>query len=277
MGIVMLLLRKPFSVILHGMDIRLAQTTPVKKWLTKRILKKAEVIVVNSINTQSVLDTLGDFQAKTLVIRPKARDFESLSAAQESHYAAQYPLPAGKKILLSVNRLVARKGNDTAIDALALLTPDALAQVCYVIVGSGVQYEVLKKQVDDLQLTESVLFFTDVENAALPYFYSQATLFLLPAREENGYDVEGYGLSVLEAGLFHLPSIGGASGGVPEVIDDQKSGLLVPPRDPQSLVDAIRYMLEHPEQRAAMGEAAYQKALHPDFASQVEVFKKKTQ
>src|SRR5258708_8089338 len=88
----------------------------------------------------------------------------------------------------------------------------------------------------------------------MPQLYAAWDIFLLPNREDDR-DIEGFGIVFLEAAAAAKPAIGGSSGGVPEVIVDGVTGLLVDGANVDSVADAIRFLATSPDVRARMGEA----------------------
>lgn len=256
MGYVALLLGKPYTVILHGMDILLAQKNPIKAFLTKKILQKASYILVNSEFTkQEVLRV--DPNLTVVVGYP--------CPAQKIRELARTPQPrykdAGRFTCLSVNRLVSRKGNDAMIDAIALLKDRGITDIRYVIVGKGVYEEVLNKKITQYNLSDQVIIYTDMSDEDLHAWYSSADLLCMPARRENQYDVEGFGIVFLEAALYGIPAIAGESGGMPEAVIDGVTGLIVDSCDVESLADAIYYLYTHREQMSRMGNQAQERVL----------------
>jgi glycosyltransferase involved in cell wall biosynthesis len=92
------------------------------------------------------------------------------------------------------------------------------------------------------------LFFTDLPHGHLLDFFGRAKLFVLPARRE------GFGLVLLEAGMFDVPIVATDVGGIPEVVTQGETAVLVPPDDPARLADAMLDVLRHPEAARAMAE-----------------------
>ena len=129
-----------------------------------------------------------------------------------------------KKILLSVGRLIERKGIDTVIQALPALLK-RWPNLVYLIVGQGPAEKKLRQLVHNKNLAGRVYLIKNVTTQNLPAWYQLCDIFVLPARQ-IGPDVEGFGLVYLEANLFGKPVIGGRSGGVAEGVIDHQTGLL---------------------------------------------------
>ncbi len=81
-------------------------------------------------------------------------------------------------------------------------------------------------------------------------------IFVLPAIVDAGGDTEGLGMVLLEAMRYEKPVVASAVGGIPDIVEDGVSGLLVPPGDFSALAGALTYLLEHPEQARELGQAA---------------------
>jgi len=148
-------------------------------------------------------------------------------------------------LLLTVGRLVPRKGIDTVLRALPSIA-ERCPDVAYVVVGTGPDRSRLQGLADHLGVQDRVRFVGDVDHDRLPLYYSAADLFVMPAREDPP-DVEGFGLVFLEANACGTPVIGARSGGIPDAIHDGETGLLVPPNAPEAFADAAVRVLTDPD------------------------------
>ncbi len=252
LGIIALLLRVPYTISLHGMDILMAQRNPWTRLLTRCVLRQAHTILVNSEYTRLQIRHHAMYADKTFVAHPCP---DSVSAPDETavtHLRSKYSLH-NTFLLLSVNRLVARKGNDMVIRALALLKRDNLR---YVVLGTGMYLDALKTLAQTLGVAHQVLFVHDADDITRSQWYATSDLFVMPARMEGKYDVEGFGISYLEAAQHSVPAIAGAVGGAPEAVLDGITGVLVDPNNPQVLADAIAYLADNPTIRERLGQAA---------------------
>ena len=167
-------------------------------------------------------------------------------AIREEFNVGQRPL------LLTVSRLVERKGIDTVLDCLPRVLqrhPDVL----YMVVGHGPALDKLQAQAAQMGLTDSVIFGGKLPYKTLPSVYHACDIFVMPARQ-IGPSVEGFGLVFCEANACGKPVIGGNSGGVPDAIVDGVTGRLIAPDSPEACADAICHMLDHREDARRLGE-----------------------
>src|SRR5207244_13456776 len=148
----------------------------------------------------------------------------------------RYAAGASDGLLLSVGRLQRRKGHDVAIQAVAALR-SRCPNVRYVIAGDGDERQRLERLVGEHHLEGRVLFAGIVADADLPAFYAACDVFLLPNRVDDG-DIEGFGIVFLEAAASGRPVIGGDSGGVPEAVERDVTGLLVDGASVEAVADA---------------------------------------
>ncbi len=155
----------------------------------------------------------------------------------------------GTPVIGTVANLFPRKGLEYLVQAIEDLTK-AFPQIFLVIVGTGdCDYEQqLKNQVAQLKLTKQVMFagFQDQPSC----FISQFDVFVLPSV------LEGLGIVLLEAMTLGKPIVASNVGGIPEVVQHGKTGLLVNPADVESLSEALVILLNDPEKRALMGAEA---------------------
>jgi glycosyltransferase involved in cell wall biosynthesis len=153
------------------------------------------------------------------------------------------------RILLSVSRLIKTKGIDFNIYALKSLV-NKHKNLLYIIVGDGPERYNLEKLVQLLDLTKYVRFA-----GAMPYdkvmeYMAICEVFTLPSWQET------FGLVYIEAMAHGKPVIAVQGQGVDGIVVHGETGLLVKPRDINSLVEALDFLLSHPDEARAMGERA---------------------
>lgn len=250
----------PFGVIAHGSDfLTLRHEThrsAIKRRVAKGLLDAASVIVANSTWTRdlclSVLSELGVTLAEDRVrVVPPGTDPEffrpgiGTKAVQE-----KYQLENGRW-LLTVAPLAPSKGIDTVLQALAAAGGE-FADVRYAVVGAGPELAPLKALAKKLGMTPRVRFLTEVPEADLPALYNLASVYLGLSRQ-MGLDVEGFGISFAEAAACSRPVIAARSGGIPDLVADGETGLLVNGETPDEVVVALGRLLTDSTLAAKLG------------------------
>ena len=160
------------------------------------------------------------------------------------------PRSSGGRTILSLGRLIRRKGHDVLLDALARRPDDRL-----VVVGDGPERPALEARAQARGVADRVTFDGFLSPARLERRWAEASMLVLPCRTEADGDTEGFGLVFLEAAARGLPSIAGGEGGAVEAVVHGRTGLVLDdPRDPDALAAAIgRLRLDG----ASLGAAAH--------------------
>lgn len=160
-----------------------------------------------------------------------------------------------KKVIVSVGRLVHRKGQDILIEAL----PQVLKihpEAHILLVGEGPYRAHLEKLVTKFQLQKSITFIGRIQYRDLPRYICTGDIFVMPSRSRlAGLEVEGLGIVYLEASACGLPVIAGKSGGAPDAVDEGVTGVTVDGTSIAEVSAAIIEMLDDPAKSRTMGEA----------------------
>lgn len=144
-------------------------------------------------------------------------------------------------------RLSKTKGVDTLIEALQKNDPQILPRVW--IIGRGDLKSELQERVSESGLSGKVVFKSWMTHDELGEVLSSARMTVLPSREEN------FSLAILGSMCVGSPTISTRVGGTPEIIEDQKNGILVEPGNPDALAGAIKDLIENPQKRETIGKA----------------------
>lgn len=162
---------------------------------------------------------------------------------------------AGRPLIVSVGRLVRRKGQDRLIEALPAIRK-RVSDAALVIVGEGPYRAKLEARIRELDLELHVQLVGHAPIAELPLYLNAAQVFAMPARNRlGGLEVEGLGIVYLEASACGVPVIAGNSGGAPDAVREGVTGFVVDDADPGALVDRIVTLLENPALAKQMGIA----------------------
>lgn len=162
-------------------------------------------------------------------------------------------------VLLTVGRVVPRKGHDTVIRALPAVAR-AHPDVCYLVVGRGPEEDRLRWLAKEYGVAKHVTFAGFLEDDEVVAAYHLADLLVLPNRKVNG-DIEGFGIAVLEAGACGKPAVVGDQHGPAEIVVDGETGRLIDSTDPDAVAEAIADLLAYPDCLAEMGKRARRRVL----------------
>ncbi|HUT21994.1 MAG TPA: glycosyltransferase family 4 protein [Candidatus Bipolaricaulota bacterium] len=256
------LLRKFFNfkyiVSCHGTDVKTPKKKSRKYKLMRCVLRAADCVIANSEYTKKALIEIGVREEKINIIYPCPNvECVNVDQALKNDISERYNLK-NKKILLTVARLVERKGHDKVIQALAGLT-QRFPDLVYLIVGKGNNLGNLKALVNRFNLKKYVLFLDRVDNDELKVLYDLADIFIMASRELSSGDVEGFGIVYLEANNFKKPVIAGKSGGAVESVIDGVNGLLVDPNNFHDLSRVIVKLLKEKDLAERLGENGYRR------------------
>ena len=218
-------------------------------------------------NNVDHLTYLGDFTkseiAKALSPKAKSRLIKIAPGIDTDHFAPDSTSErlrrdlglADKKVIVSVGRLVHRKGQDILIQSLpAILEKHPTAHI--LMVGEGPYRKDLTKMVEKLNLSDAVTFIGRIQYKELPRYICAGDIFAMPSRSRlAGLEVEGLGIVYLEASSCALPVIAGRSGGAPDAVDEGVTGFSVDGTSPTEVSQAIIKLFDDPISAKAMGAA----------------------
>jgi glycogen(starch) synthase len=230
----------PTVCTLHGPFPSDAQEHPLRV----RLLQEASRIVTVS---QAVYDAMRDFEE---IMSHTSVLLNGLSLPT----LAPAPLPTDSTHFLCTGRLVAEKGFDLALEAFAALLPDFPA-LRLSIAGDGKCRPELEALAQRLGIEQSVRFMGWVARDEIPALINTATAVVIPSRWE-----EPFGLVALESAQMARPAIVTRVGGLPEIVLDGETGWVIQPANSAALAQAMRAVLDNPDESARRGAAARQRA-----------------
>jgi glycosyltransferase involved in cell wall biosynthesis len=165
--------------------------------------------------------------------------------------------PDDPVVLLSIGRLVAKKGFETLLEAAAKLPRELNWRAT--IIGTGALREELSRRAAAIGLANRVSFAGAVAQDQVVAALRAADLFVLPCREGEKGDRDGLPNVILEAASQGLAILSTTYAAVPEFIENGLQGVLVAPDDPSALSSALAALINSPAQRSALGNAAREK------------------
>ena len=223
-------------------------------------MQRADWILSNSDNTRDTLvNLLGVDSNRVALTYPTVDEERFHPAPPDDELRRSVGVTGNKKLILSVGRLLNRKGFDNLIRSLPMLLEQGL-DIEYALIGIGSELEYLQDLASEFDVTDRVHFLGHVSYEDLPRWYNACDLFAMPNRDIDG-DNEGFGLVFLEAAASGKPSVAGKAGGTGSAVVDGETGLLVDGESVAEIAKVLGHLLKSPEESARMGHAARQRVL----------------
>ena len=235
------LFRVPVIVTAHGADVFSLQGKLVSKCKLIALKSACQVTAVSKALAR-LIKALDTHLAEPVVL-PMGVDASFFSPEKRTRsIKEQYDIKG--PFLLFVGRLTEKKGVVFLVDAMVDVVrffPDAKL----LIIGSGERETFLKEHVRRLNLSMTVVFVGGLSNQELPQYYASADIFVGPSIQIDKGDTEGFGLTFVEAAMSGCLVIGTKVGGIEDIVEDNKTGFLVPQRDTAALAQKVIWVVEH--------------------------------
>ena len=244
---------KKIVALTHGHEVWWSKVWPFK-WAIKRMSRSIDHLTYLGEYTHQVISRAVTKKAASSMVKiAPGIDTDHFAPVDASALRAKLGLTE-KKTIVSVGRLVHRKGQDILIEAMPEICrriPDAHL----VMIGEGPYRSYLENRRKLLGLEEKVTFIGRIQYADLPTYICVGDLFVMPSRSRlAGLEVEGLGIVYLEASACGLPVIAGNSGGAPDAVLAGETGLVVDGTKVNDVASAVVELLSDPMRSQRMGK-----------------------
>jgi phosphatidylinositol alpha-1,6-mannosyltransferase len=237
----------------HGHEVWWAKL-PIFRQLLGKISRDVDVLTYLGEYTKNAIKRVVSDQSKLIKIAPGI-DVDHFQPSEKSTDLIHKLNISNRPVIVSVGRLVHRKGQDKLIVAMSQVIKDFPTAVL-LLVGEGPIKYMLQKLVQHHSLEKNVIFAGRVQLDELPRYIQLGQIFAMPARDRFfGLEVEGLGIVYLEASACALPVIVGNSGGAPDAVISEKTGLIVDGTSPDQIAKSIKTLLQQPELAKSYGSA----------------------
>lgn len=247
----------PFSFTAHAKDIYREDMNPGDLLSVK--LRRASFAVTCTQANQIYLDRFRSPQTSLHTI------YHGLDL---SLFTPSGKCPPPIPLILSVGRMVEKKGFTFLVEACRLLKDRGCEFECRIVGGTDQHAETIRQTIERLNLADTVTLHTAVTQEELRGIYEQATIFALPCQVTENGDRDGIPNVLVEAMAMKLPVISTDISGIPELITHRANGLLVPQKDSAALANAMEELLRDPELRSNLAIAAREKVCRDFDAGQ---------
>ena len=262
----------PYGVILHGAEVTIPGRIPIARSLISKVLRNAKVVVTaGDYSTQEAIRAAK--QDLPIAVIPPGVDvgrFQPLDNKTRMEVRSRYGFEREDEIIVTLSRLVPRKGVDVLIDAVSQLAKTR-PRIHLLIAGTGRDKTRLESKVRDLCAPATFLDY--VPAVEVPELYGMADLFGMVCRVRwGGLEQEGFGIVFLEAAACGIPQVAGRSGGSDEAVSNGETGIVVKdPKDTQAVAEALEELLSNPQKRKTMAQNSrerVEKEFSYDFLAQ---------
>ncbi len=261
LGVIGPMLDRPYGVVLHGAEVTIPGRAPGAAAVLGKVLRNSSVVISAGQYALAEAERCAGGALPAVVVPPGVDTTRFVPLPQEEWAAARDRLgiAADALVVASVSRLVPRKGMHRLVSAAEKLH-QRFPELEVIIGGTGRQAGALRRQIDSSGAPVRMLGrLEDADVAAL--YGASDVMAMLCADRWLGWEQEGFGIVFLEAAAAGVPQVAGASGGAPEAVVNNETGLVVDPCNAVSGAAAIGRLLAQPELRHTMGTAARQRAV----------------
>jgi phosphatidylinositol alpha-1,6-mannosyltransferase len=256
----------PYGVVVHGAEVTVPGRLPASSQLLGRVLRRAELVISAGGYPLAEAERAAGRSLPSVVVPPgvDTERFRPLDAGARAAARERLGLPVDGPLVVSVSRLVPRKGMDVLVEAAAELAP-RVPGLCVAIGGTGRDEGRLARLV--ARTGAPVRLLGRVAHEDLPALYGCADVFAMLCRNRwFGLEQEGFGIVFLEAAAAGVAQLAGDSGGAAEAVVDGETGLVVAaPERPAEVSARLAQLLSDPARTRAMGERARARAV-ADFS-----------
>lgn len=233
---------RPLVTSVWGIDVLKApRRTPLHGFITRYALAHADHITATGLRLASATLPYAPRERPVTVV-PYGIDLARFQPA------ARTDAERDDAVIGSVGRLSPEKGFDMLLRAAARLI-DARTRLRVVLAGEGPERRRLAQLAERLGISDRVDFRGELPHEQVPSVLAELDIFVMPSR------AEGFGVAALEAQAMELPVVASRVDGLPDVVEHERTGLLVPPADSEALADAIARLASEPVLRGEMGRA----------------------
>ena len=241
-------------VVAHGLEITRLKPSRELNTMTKVVSSSDLVLSVSKFTRDEIINRLDSINTNHVKFLPNGVDTNRFFPIEaDESFLEKYNIPIGSDLILTLARIIKRKAHDDVIRAM----PDILSafpQAHYAIAGPHRKKDpylyFLKQLVKDLSLENHVTFIDFIPDEDLKKIYSVSKVYVMASRtlHETG-DSEGFGITFLEANACGCPVIGSYEGGIPDAVENEINGLLVPSDSPNDISKAIKKLFSNEDYR----------------------------
>jgi glycosyltransferase involved in cell wall biosynthesis len=242
----------------HGSDVFILRKFKWALPVAELIFKKAQFVTAVSTYLKHLISRDLGIDGNKIFVFPMPFDTNKFYQLKEKKVKPGY--------ILSIGRLIQRKGYDYLLQAGKILKDEGV-RFELTIIGSGPEEKNLKRLIKELNLKDCVSIMDTIPQNELNSYYNQSEIFVLPSITDWKQEAEGLGMVLMEAMACKVPVVATRSGGMVDIVLDERTGLLVPEKNASALASAIKRLLEDKNLEKTIAEEGY-RFVHENFTPQ---------
>jgi glycosyltransferase involved in cell wall biosynthesis len=243
----------PYSFTAHGADLQVDQ-----HMLCEKVAEAAFVVTISDYNQNLIAEKCGKSSRDKVVVIHCGVDTQVFRSNKQ--YIRREGTPAEPFAILCTGTMYEVKGHTYLIEACRLLSQRGLAFVCH-LVGDGPDRATLDEQVRRAGLSDRILFHGQRTRDEIAALLQEVDVVAVPSIPTSSGRREGIPVVLMEAMASGTPVVASGISGIPELVENEQSGLLVPPRDPAALARALERLQRDPSLRERLGQAGREKVV----------------
>ncbi len=241
----------------HGLEVTKIETANKLKVLERTCNVAEFIIAVSNFTKKEILKRINKTYEDKVKFIPNGVNLNRFNYQINTQEIYQkLEISKNTKIILTLARVIKRKGHDTVIQSLPKIL-EKFSDTLYIIGGKWEKdyYDELISLIDKLNLKNHVRFTGFIPDKDLNLYYSICNVYVMVSRlANNNTDSEGFGITFLEANACRKPVIGSSSGGIKDAIENGMNGFVIPPDEPNVLADKIIEIFSNPELAVKLGK-----------------------
>ncbi len=250
------------SLVVGAFPVELSLAMSKYKFLVgllKKTFDSADLVIANSVYTKKLTAVFKVPSSKVKVVYPGIEIVNPVKTMKDVSGTRRRFNLGKSSVILAVGRLIERKGFEYLIEAIPTVLL-SVSDAVLVIVGDGPLRSMLEEKAKRLGLERQISVLGRLSNRDLFALYAISDVFVLPAVLDSDGNTEGLGVVLLEAMSMARPVVASKVGGIPEVVVDEETGILVQPEESAELADAIVRILSNREMSRKLGKKGMERA-----------------
>ena len=239
---------KPVVMSMHGAEIFVLG----KNRILNYVLKNTKVLINNSNFTQK--EVLRHYPGTRCTVISPGTNINRFKVSRDNTLRQKLGIPENDLFVLSIGKFIPRKGFEYLIKAMdVLINEKKLSHIQLRIGGRGYLKESYLNLIDQFILHTNIQFLDYIPDDKIPYYFTEADVFVLPSIVDENGDTEGLGVVLIEANACETPVIATSVGGITDVVLDGINGFLVEEKNAEELAEKIAILDKEEEKRKSMG------------------------